>query len=100
MFNTTAAGVVEVRLINPKKGLYENLVAAPLLVIVAWYVELSSKKLTLFGVFNNKLVCVPVIALLGLPYTFAGCTTGKGVEAGVNDPLNNAVPLTNCRLVI
>ena len=43
-------------------------VAVPTLVTVKPLVELSVKKLLLLGVFNNKLVLVPVIAALGLPF--------------------------------
>ena len=71
MFNTTVAAVVCVRLILAKYGLVVEDVAVPTLVIVLLYVELSFKKVDPYTVFNNKLVCVPVIAVEGLPFVLA-----------------------------
>jgi len=103
MFSTTVAAVVCVRLTYPAKGFLDELVAAPLLVTVALYVELSVKKLVPFTVFNNKLVCVPVIADDGLPLVFADWVLANVLVGGVNEPafgVYSAVPLTNLRLVM
>jgi hypothetical protein len=49
-------------------GAKELLVAVPVLVTVKLLVELSVKKPAPLTVFNNKLVLVPVMAALGLPF--------------------------------
>ena len=83
-----------------QNGVAVELSAPPLLVTVKLYVDESVKNPAPALVFNNKLVCVPVMAALGEPFTLAACVAVNGAVAGVNAPVYTATPLTTRKFEI
>ena len=78
-------------------GVVAAAVAVATLVTVYALILLSNKKLALFGVFSNKLVCEYVTALMLVPELCEGVSVLMG---GVKLPVYTATPLVTRRLEI
>ena len=76
-------------------GVVAAAVAVATLVTVYALILLSNKKLALFGVFSNKLVCEYVTALMLVPELCEGVSVLTG---GVKLPVYTATPFTTRKL--